>query len=204
MRFLPREEKFFQYFIDQAQLINEAASILAETCRNGARGASEAADRVSKIEQKGDEIIHAVFKKLNQTFITPIDPEDIHSLSSHLDDVLDYLEDAAHYIVVYKIDPIPTAIVEIANRIEGCAAALVKAFEALNENKPLIDLCIEINRLEGEVDEIERRAVADLFETESNPILVMKLREIYDVMEQTTDACEDVADLLQNVVVKNG
>ena len=168
-------------------MISEAATILAETCRSGGKNAAEAADRVSLIEQKGDEIIHAVFKKLNQTFITPID-----------------LEDAAHYIVVYKINPIPTAIVEIANRIEGCGAALVKAFEALNENKPLIDLCIEINRLEGEVDEIERRAVAELFDTETNPILVMKLREIYDVMEQTTDACEDVADLLQNIVVKNG
>lgn len=204
MRFLPREEKFFQYFVDQAELINEAATILAETCRTGVKQAQESAERISKIEQKGDEIIHAVFKKLNQTFITPIDPEDIHSLSSHLDDVLDYLEDAAHYVVVYKIDPIPTAITEIANRIEGCAVALVKAFEALNGDKPLMEYCIEINRLEGEVDDIERRAVAELFDSEKDPILVMKLREIYDVMEQTTDACEDVADLLQNIVVKNG
>lgn len=204
MKFLPREEKFFQYFIDQAVLISEAATILAQTCRTGVKEAQQSADRISKIEQQGDEIIHAVFKKLNQTFITPIDPEDIHSLSSHLDDVLDYLEDAAHYVVVYKIDPIPKEIVEIANRIEGCGFALVKAFEALNADKPLMEYCIEINRLEGEVDEIERRAVADLFDTETNAIRVMKLREIYDVMEQTTDACEDVADLLQNITVKNG
>jgi uncharacterized protein len=204
MRFLPREEKFFQYFIDQANLIDDGAKILLEAVRGGGQRLASAADQIAAIEEKGDGVIHKVLEKLNDTFITPIDPEDIHSIASHMDDVLDYLEDAAHCLVAYKIDPVPAEVVEICTRILGCAAALKAAFQALNGDKPLISHCIEINRLEGEVDKIERRAVADLFNNESDPIRVMKLREIYDLLERTTDACEDVADLLQNVVVKNG
>ena len=204
MRFLPREEKFFQYFIDQANLIDQAARILAEACQGGSAKLNEAAARIAEIEEKGDSVIHQVLEKLNDTFITPIDPEDIHSLASHLDDVLDYLEDVAHCLVAYKIDPVPKEVVEICARILGCSDALKAAFHALNTDKPLISHCIEINRLEGEVDQIERKAVAELFNNETDAIRVMKLREIYDLLERTTDACEDVADLLQNVVVKNG
>ena len=204
MRFLPREEKFFQYFIDQAALIDQAARILSEACQGGAAKLEHAAARVAEIEEKGDSIIHQVLEKLNDTFITPIDPEDIHSLASHLDDVLDYLEDVAHCLVAYKIDPVPKDVVEICALILGCTDALKAAFHALDTGKPLISHCIEINRLEGEVDRIERKAVAELFNNETDAIRVMKLREIYDLLERTTDACEDVADLLQNVVVKNG
>jgi len=204
MRFLPREEKFFQYFIDQSNLIDEAARILHEACKAGGGRLKTAADQVAAIEDKGDKVIHQVLEKLNDTFITPIDPEDIHSLSSHLDDVLDYLEDAAHCIVAYRVDPVPQDVIRITENIVGCADAMKAAFHALNTDKPLTAHCIEINRLEGEVDKIERRAVADLFNNETDAIRVMKLREIYDLLERTTDACEDVADLLQNVVVKNG
>lgn len=204
MRFLPREEKFFQYFIDQANLIDDGAKILLEAVRIGGPKLAAAAEQVAVIEDKGDGVIHKVLEKLNDTFITPIDPEDIHSIASHMDDVLDYLEDAAHCLVAYKIDPVPKEVVEICTRIQGCADALKAAFHALNGDKPLISHCIEINRLEGEVDKIERRAVADLFNNETDAIRVMKLRELYDLLERTTDACEDVADLLQNVVVKNG
>jgi uncharacterized protein len=204
MRFLPREEKFFQYFIDQANLIDEGAKILLEGVRAGGPQLVSAAARVAEIEEKGDAVIHRVLEKLNDTFITPIDPEDIHSIASHMDDVLDYLEDVAHCLVAYKIAPVPSEVVEICKRIVACAAALNAAFQALNGDKPLISHCIEINRLEGEVDQIERRAVAELFDKETDPIRVIKMREIYDLLERTTDACEDVADLLQNVVVKNG
>jgi uncharacterized protein len=204
MRFLPREEKFFQYFIDQANLIDEGAKILLAGVQSGGDKLEQAADQVAAIEDKGDAVIHRVLEKLNDTFITPIDPEDIHSIASHMDDVLDYLEDAAHCLVAYKIRPVPNEVVEICSRILGCAEALKSAFHALNQDKPLISHCIEINRLEGEVDKIERRAVAELFNNETDAIRVMKLREVYDLLERTTDACEDVADLLQNVVVKNG
>jgi hypothetical protein len=203
MKLSPREEKFFSYFGQQTQLISKAAKLLHQSARQGNSALTAAAEELHKIEGQGDEIIHEVYKKLNQTFITPLDPEDIHGLAAHLDDVLDALEESAHRIVAYKIDPIPAEIVEFCGIIEACAGALEKAFEALRTQKRLLEHCIEINKLEEQADVLGRRVIADLFENEANPIRVMKLKEIYDLLELTTDNCEDVADALQNVEVKN-
>jgi uncharacterized protein len=204
MRLLPREEKFFHYFVEQARLILQAARYLHEAAGKGPSALREASVAIALLEQKGDEIIHEIFTRLNQTFITPLDPEDIHSLGSRMDDILDGIEDAVHRIVAYKIDPIPPALIEVCRVIEGCAVTLEKAFEALNAEKPLLDHCIEINRLEDQADHIVRAAISDLFEHETNPITVIKLKEIYEFLELTTDYCEDAADALQNVIVKNG
>ncbi len=204
MRLLPREEKFFHFFIEQANLIRQAAKQLREAVEDGPNAVREAEVAIARIEQKADDIIHEIFTKLNQTFITPIDPEDIHTLGSHLDDVVDTIEDAVHRLVAYKIDPIPEPVKEVCRLIEACAVSLTQAFEALNKEKPLIDHCIEINRLEDQTDYVVRVAIADLFERESNPITVIKLKEIYEFLELATDYCEDVADALQNVIVKNG
>ena len=111
MRFLPREEKFFHFFNDQAALILQAARLLHKAARDGPAALARAAPEIARLESKGDEIIHEIFTKLNQTFITPLDPEDIHSLGSHLDDVLDGIEDSSHRLVAYKIDPIPASII---------------------------------------------------------------------------------------------
>lgn len=204
MRLLPREEKFFHYFVDQAQLIRQAAVVFREAAEKGPSALREAEVAIAVLEGKGDEVIHEIFTRLNQTFITPLDPEDIHSLGSHLDDVLDGIEDSIHRIVAYRIDPIPPTVIEVCKVIEDCAVTLVKAFEALNAEKPLLDHCIEINRLENKADHLVRAAIADLFDKETNPVVIIKLKEIYEFLEQTTDCCEDVADALQNVIVKNG
>jgi uncharacterized protein Yka (UPF0111/DUF47 family) len=121
-----------------------------------------------------------------------------------MDDVLDGIEEAVHRIVAYKIDPIPQTVIELGRVIEGCAGTLQKAFRALNADKPLLDHSIEINRLEEQADHLVRAAIVDLFDKEPNPIMVIKPKEIYEDLEQTTDYCEDVADALQNVIVKNG
>lgn len=203
MRFLPKEEKFYQSFLEQTTLSHQAAMMLHTACQNHTLNA-QVADELSAIEHQADRVLHSIHVKLHQTFITPIDPEDIHSLASHLDDVLDYLEDAAHCLVAYKIDPIPPPVMEITGCLVRCTAELTKAFQALSDGRSFDEYCLEINHIESEVDLIERKAVADLFEREQNPIQVMKMREIYDLLERTTDACEDVADVLQNVAVKNG
>jgi predicted phosphate transport protein (TIGR00153 family) len=203
MRLLPREEKFFEYFLSQARLISQAAHLLLDGTQAGNSHIAEAADKIRLLEGKGDEIIHEIFRLLNTTFITPLDPEDLHSLSSHLDDVLDGIEDAAHRIVSYHINPIPPTVVHLCGHIVSCAKALEMAFEALNKNEKLLEHCIEINRIEEEVDNHVRQAVQELFENEKDPIQIMKLKEVYELLEQTTDYCEDVADALQNVVVKN-
>ncbi len=203
MRLLPRQEKFFNSFIDQVRLIVEASRLLAEAVKDGNSHLSRAAVRIQQLEQEGDEIIHDTFTRLNQTFITPLDPEDIHSIASRLDDVLDGIEDAAYRMVAYRLEPIPPVAVELCSVVHDSALSLAKAFEKLNKDEKLLDDCIEVNRLEDYADLLVRRAVAELFEQEKDPIALIKKKEIYEFLEDTTDRCEDVADVLQNVVVKN-
>ncbi|HEY1204749.1 MAG: DUF47 family protein [Bryobacteraceae bacterium] len=203
MRLLPRQEKFFASFLGQVHLITEASGILYDAVKEGNSHLSRAAARIQQIEHEGDEIIHDIFTRLNQTFITPLDPEDIHALSSSLDDVLDGIEDAAYRMVAYRLDPIPPTVVELCEVVRDCAVALERAFEKLDKDEKLLDDCIEVNRLEDYADLLVRRAVAELFQQEKDPIALIKKKEIYEFLEDTTDRCEDVADVLQNVVVKN-
>jgi len=203
MRLLPRQEKFFELFVHQVRIIDEAAQLLLEGARNGNSQLSRNAVRIKQLEREGDEVAHDIFTKLNQTFITPLDPEDIHALSSRLDDVLDDIEDSAYRMSAYRLEPIPPTVIELCEIVAQCAKALVKAFEALNKEAALLDHCIEVNRLEDYADEVLRRAIAELFEREQDPISLIKLKEVYEFLEDTTDRCEDVADVLQNVVVKN-
>ncbi|MBI3684269.1 MAG: DUF47 family protein [Acidobacteria bacterium] len=200
MRLLPREEKFFHYFLGQVRLISEASVLLVEGAR---AGMDEAAERIGKLERDGDEIIHEIYQKLNSTFITPLDPEDIHKLASHLDDVLDGIEEVAHKMVAYKVKPVPMAALQICEMIESCAKTFELAFEALAKEENMTEYCIEINRLEDDADKVAREALADLFDKETDPIRLIKLKELYELLELTTDYCEDVADALQSVVVKN-
>jgi predicted phosphate transport protein (TIGR00153 family) len=203
MRLLPREEKFYHLFIKQVEIISEASRQLLEAVRSGNSQLRHAANEIAALEHRGDEVIHEIFTRLNQTFITPLDPEDIHNLSARLDDVLDGIEETSHRLVAYHIDPIPQNMVALAQVVFSCAKAMTEAFHALEQNGSIMPHCIEVNRLENEGDRIGREAVAELFERESNPITVIKLKECYDILESTIDSCEDVADVLQNVVVKN-
>ncbi len=203
MKLIPREEKFFEFFLQQVRIICEAASLLEAGAEAGNAQLAEAALKIRKLEQEGDEVIHDIYIRLNQTFITPLDPEDLHSLSAHLDDVLDGIEDSVHRMVSYRIETIPANVVQLCRIVRECAETLRKAFVALAKDQQLMEHCIEINRLEEVADQLVRSAVSDLFLTEKDPIQVLKLKEIYEFLEQTTDACEDVADTLQNVVVKN-
>jgi uncharacterized protein len=203
MRLLPREENFYRLFRKQVEIISQASRHLLEGVRDGDAQLKTAAKEIFQLEHKGDEVIHEIFTRLNQTFITPLDPEDIHSLSSKLDDVLDGIEDTIHHLVAYHIYPIPPAMILLADVVDKCATAMGRAFEALESKGPTLEHCIEINRLENEGDTVGRNAIAELFDTETNPLTVIKLKECYDILENTIDCCEDVADVLQNVVVKN-
>ena len=203
MRLLPREEKFFDLFLKQVGIINQASRLLLEGVKSGNSRLAGIAEQVIDLEHRGDEVIHEIFTRLNQTFITPLDPEDIHSLSSKLDDVLDGIEDTIHRMVAYRLEVVPKPMIALSEVVCTCSIALQKAFQALEADKPLMEHCIEINRLENEGDRLGRKAVADLFDNEKDPILLIKLKEIYEFLEDTIDSCEDVADVLQNVVVKN-
>lgn len=203
MNLLPRDEKFYAFFLKQVDIICQAAHVLHEGVRIGNSRLATAATEISVLEHRGDEVIHSIFSRLNQTFITPLDPEDIHKISSALDDVLDGIEDTAHRLVSYRINPVPHDMLELAGIVNSCALTAKRAFEALERKKPILEHCIEINRLENEGDLISRSAVANLFQQEKDPITLIKLKEVYEFFEDTIDRFEDVADILQNVGVKN-
>src|SRR4051794_25357178 len=200
MRLLPREEKFYHLFLKQVEIISDASGLLLEGVQAGNSRLTSAASEISTLERKGDEVIHEIFTRLNQTFITPIDPEDIHNISSALDNVLDGIEDTSHRLVSYRINPVPPNMIELAELVATCAKSMVSAIQALEKGGAVMPHCIEINRLENEADRIGRSAVVDLFDNEQNPITLIKLKEVYEFFEATIDNCEDVADVLQNVV----
>jgi len=203
MRFLPREEKFFHLFLSQVGLISQASALLLEGVKAGNEHLAAACEGIQRLEHQGDDVIHDILTRLNKTFITPLDPEDIHSLSSSLDDVLDGIEDAAYRLTAHHVEPIPPAVVELCKIVDDCARSLTRAFQALSDGKPLLDECIEINRLESVADLLVRRVLADLYRSDIQPMAFIKLKEVYEVLEGTTDRCEDVADTLQGVIVKN-
>src|SRR5579871_4081669 len=147
MRILPREEKFYELFLSQVDLISEASRLLLQGVKTGNARLTEVAKDIKRLEHQGDDVIHDIFTRLNQTFITPLDPEDIHSLSSRLDDVLDGIEDAVHRMVAYRLDSIPPEMILLARIIQRCSQALEKAFHALEKSEKVMEDCIEINRL---------------------------------------------------------
>jgi len=203
MRFLPREERFYTLFLDQVRLISEANNLLLNGLKSGNSTLEEAADQITALERKADAVIGEIFQRLGQTFITPIDAEDIHSLATRLDDVIDGIEDLAHRIVAYQIEPVPPIAVEVVTDIGSCVKALDNAFNALQNDGNVVESCIEISRIEEEVDVKIRAAVRDLFRNEKDAIRIIKLKEVLDLLEETTDYCDDVSVALQNVIIKN-
>lgn len=170
----------------------------------GGYGAMDnACDKIKDLEHSGDEVIHALFRKLQATFVTPFDPEDIQTLATALDDVLDAIEDVSFRIVAYRLDPIPEPAIELAQIIDDSCRSLATALESLKDKKPVLADCIEVHRLENKADEIERMHVRNLFSSETDAISLIKHKELYELLEAATDRCEDVADVIQNVAVKN-
>src|SRR5690349_19054034 len=145
MRLLPHDDKFFSYFQQQVNFICQAADLLVEGAAAGNSHLASIAHQIRAIEEQADNVIHEIYTHLNSTFITPLDPEDIHSLSSHLDDVIDGIEDAVHRMVAYRIDPIPGTVVELCRLVQSCGVTLRLAFDALAKEKPLMNHCIEVN-----------------------------------------------------------
>lgn len=155
------------------------------------------------LERAGDDVTHQIFDHLRTTFITPFDPEDIQSLASALDDVLDSIEDATFRIVAYRIDPIPGPAVELGELISGSCNAIDRALQALHDKKPVMESCIEVNHFEEQADAIERTMLASMFSSNIEAVTLIKLKDLYEALETATDRCEDTADVIQNIAVKN-
>ena len=204
MNLLPKDGAFFDLLAEHMEILCQASGLLRTGLLAGYQGVSERAKQMDVLERSGDELIHQIFRRLQKTFITPFDPEDIQRLATGLDNVLDYIEDATFRIVAYRLDPIPPEAMRLGEMIDDSSRALSRALKALRENRSVLEDCIEVNRLENEADTVERALVAKLFSSVIDPITLLKQKEIAELLEQTTDMCEDVADVIQNVAVKNG
>ena len=203
MNLLPRNEKFFELFHQHMRIVCQSSELLVSALKSGYSGMCRISKQMEALERSGDEVIHQLFRTLQTTFITPFDPEDIQTLATSLDNDLDGLEDATFRISCYRVDPIPEPAVQLGLMIDDSTKALARALKRLEERKPVWEDCIEVNRLENEADAVERTLLGDLFTNGTDPITLIKLKEVYEILEHATDMCEDVADVIQNVAVKN-
>jgi predicted phosphate transport protein (TIGR00153 family) len=202
MRLIPRERKFFRMFFDVSENLTEGARLLHDILKNP-NDLTIRIGRLQEIEHRGDEMTHDIIRMLNQTFITPFDREDIHRLSSSLDDVLDFVNAAAVRMTLYRVTIPPPAAADLAALIVRQSEELALAVSLLESNQKVLDHCVEVNRLENEADRVSRRAIAELFEHERDPIQLIKIKELYEVLETATDKAEDAANVLEAVVLKS-
>lgn len=203
MRLIPREESFYGDFAAMAEQLRIGARLLVEMLATDPPVADKAFE-IKEVEHKCDFLTHGIIQKLNKTFVTPIDREDIHSMARTLDDVMDAIDNAASLIPLYHIDRVRNGARELARVISDSTDQVRHAVEALERRSGVLERTVEINRLENEADRIHQKAVGQLFDDERDPITVLKWKEILDLLEDATDRCEDVANLLENVVVKHG
>lgn len=202
IRLIPHEVKFFELFAELSGNLTEGARLLRSMLAKPVDLRMQV-EQMQAIEHRGDKATHAIITKLNQTFITPFDREDIHRLASSLDDVLDFMNAAATRLVMYKIDQPPPAAAELAGVLVLQTEELAKGVSLLEKNGHVLQHCDEINRLEDVADHVSRKAIADLFENETNPIQLIKLKELYEVLEFATDKAEDAANVLEAILLKS-
>ena len=202
VRLVPRDTKFFDMFAEMSGNIIEGAKLLGAILSDF-QNVETRVQQLKDLEHKGDDMTHSILVKLNSTFITPFDREDIHALASAMDDVLDYVYAAGERLVMYKIHAAPPAAAELAGVILKQSEQLSKAVRMLEKHDNVLDICVEINRLENEADRIARAALAALFEREKDPITLIKVKELLEVLETATDKAEDAANVLESVVLKS-
>ncbi len=202
LRFLPSEPRFFDLFKHQAATVLEAARALQDLARNF-EGVEEKAQRIKELESRGDTITHSLIDKLNRTFITPFDREDIHALASALDDVLDNIEGVSSRFALFRVTSITPQTVDLIAIIEQACTTIHDAVKELPDLKRVPGYCIRINHLENQADHISRTITAKLFENETDFRDLIKWKELYGRLEATTDDCEDVANILEGIYVKN-
>jgi len=199
---IPKEVRFFDEFERQSANIKRAADLLRDLIYEFSDARAKAY-AIKNVEHEGDVITHQIVKRLNTTFVTPLDREDIYALATRLDDVLDYIEAAAERLVVYRIK-VPTsasrALADVIVRIASATDAAIKCLRTLDPEYHVH--IMEVNRLENEADALLRDSLVALFEENADPIEVIKWKEIYETLEIVTDRCEDVANVIEGIILK--
>jgi len=205
LKLIPREEKFFDMFRTQAANVVEGAKLLRDLL-DDYTDVDQKRMLIEKTENHGDEIAHRIMEKLNTTFITPMDREDIHSLTCALDDIMDFINASAQRLQLYGV----TSVTEDSRKLAAIILRTAEETEALTDNmenlrdvKNLKAHWIEVNRLENEGDQVSRNAIAGLFQNQKDPIEVIKWKEIYEYLERAIDSCEDAANIVESVVLKH-
>jgi predicted phosphate transport protein (TIGR00153 family) len=206
--FVPKDKKiFFPLFEQGASNVVTMATVLVETVNsNNPAAREELIKQIDKLENKGDEITHQIYLELGKNFITPFDREDIHLLASAIDDVADNIQGAANRMSLYRIDDFNDAIKKLSELILQGSVELAKAVRELKDLKnirSIADSCIRINSIENQADYVFDRAVADLFLYEKDAIRLIKYKEILSSLETATDMCEDAANVMESILVKN-
>lgn len=203
-KMFPKETDFFSMFAQAGENLKDGAALLVELMENLSKS-EYLAKQIYEVEQQGDMLTHEIMRKLNKTFLTPIDREDIHSLVGRIDDVLDLIWTCADRSFLFKLKGIDPAAVELAKTLSATTEVIEKAINSLKNKKYsyIQEFCIEINRLENRADKTFREALAKLFDEEKDPIQILKWKNIYEHLEDATDACEDVANILESIVLKH-
>lgn len=203
--FLPTNEKFYDLLHASAQNLVEAGEALVDFTEHY-RNVEMKTEHIRALEHKGDTITHEIMALLHKTFVTPIEREDIASLAERLDDVMDYIEGATTAMKIYDVSSPTDRSVELADVVRVMTIKVAEAIARLRDRRHLRDIlpyCVEINRLENVADDLFRRAMAELFQNETASAEIIKWREIYDQLELATDRCEDVANVLEGIVLRH-
>ena len=200
--FAPKDREFFDLFEEAAVNLLRAADLLDQMLRNYPERADLARD-ILICEQEGDRITHDLIQRLNSTFVTPIDREDILALASALDDVVDFTEEVADYLGLYKIEAPMEQAQQLAHILHDCGRQIAEAMPRMRGFKDVSHYTSEIHRLENDGDRVTREAVASLFDTGIDPMVVIRWKDIFERLEEAVDATELVANLLSNIVLKN-
>lgn len=202
-RLLPRDEKYFDLFNRVSSYLSEGALTLQQLF-NDFDGHREYAEKIKKIELACDALTHEIIRRLNQTFITPIDREDIHALASELDDVMDYIEYVSRRTILFRIEHSTPHAQQMTDVVVRMVATLERAVSALERDTPkVLRECIEMHHLENEGDNRHHEAIEQLFAEEKDPIELLKWKELYEALELTIDKCQDAANTLEGIVLKN-
>lgn len=205
MRLLPRDERFFDLFIAVAERSVEAAGLLEELFKAPPERRNFLVESIKRLEHECDQITHEVITRLDRTFITPLDREDIHELASGLDDVVDLIDGLARRSQIFHIGEAPAGAVMLANVIQRACAEMVTAVRGLNKNNgAVLPACIAVKRLEEEGDSLYHEWLGRVFEGSPDPLQVIKWKEVYDTLEKTLDYCEDAANVLESISIKHG
>ena len=203
LNFLPKEEQYFALFIQMTVYISEAARELKEMLADKNHDFVEYMRRIKGLEHACDELTHSIATRLNKSFITPFDREDIYMMSTALDDIVDLINDAARSIVDYDVREIKDYAQDFADVIVRMAEQLREIVSTLEKPKNITQRLVEIHRLENEGDDIYHAAIAELFHDERDPLTVLKWKEVYEKLEAAVDRCENVANIIESVVIKH-